>query len=105
MLPPGRPHTVSESEFPRVNEETQRSRDNTRRKILEDELAAEQKQLEEAKQKLQIAQDTPQVYRGKDGKTYRNVVQYEENVKAAQDEVSLHEKNIQALDTELSHTQ
>lgn len=101
MQPP-RAHTIGESEaFPRVNEETQRSRDDTRRKILEDELAAEQKLLDEARQKLQIAQDTPQVYH-KDGKTFRNVVKYEETVKAAQEEVTLHEKNVEALKTELS---
>lgn len=97
-----RPHTVGESEeFPRVNAETQRSRDDTRRKILEDELAAEQKQLDEARQNLQTAQDTPQVYH-QNGKTFRNVAKYEETVKAAQEEVSLHEKNIEALKTELS---
>lgn len=97
-----RPHTESETAFPRVNEQTQRNRDDTRRKILEDELAAERKLLDEAKQKLQLAQDTPMVYHGKDGKTYRNVAKYNENVKAAQDEVGVHEQNIEALQTELS---
>jgi Domain of unknown function (DUF4124) len=98
-----RPRSENQSEsFPRVNEETQRKRDNTRRKILENELAAEQKLLDQAKQNLQLAQDTPEVYRGQNGKTYRNVAKYQANVKAAQDEVSLHEKNIEALKTELS---
>ncbi len=95
-------HTESESKFPSVNQETQRNRDDTRRKILEDELAAEQKQLDQARQNLQLAQDTPMVYRGKDGKTYRNVAKYDANVKTAQDAVSLHERNINAIKTELS---
>lgn len=89
-------------DFPRVDSATQRNRDDTRRRILEEELATEQKLLEEARQKLQLAEDTPQVYRGKDGKIYRAVAKYEENVKAAQEEVSVHEKNIDALKTELS---
>lgn len=102
MQSPGRPRSTGESEeFPSVNKETQRSRDDTRRKILEDELAAEQKLLDEARRNLQTAQDTPQVYH-QNGKTFRNVVKYEESVKAAQEEVTLHENNIAALKTELS---
>lgn len=100
---PGRSRSETPAgDFPRVDEATQRNRDDTRRRILEEELATEQKLLGEARQKLQLAEDTPQVYRGKDGKTYRAVAQYEESVKAAQEEVSLHERNIEALKTELS---
>jgi hypothetical protein len=107
MVPPAssgrsRPETSTPEDFPRVDGATQRNRDDTRRKILEEELATEQKLLAEAREKLQLAEDTPQVYRGKDGKTYRAVAQYEESVKAAQEEVSLHEKNVEALKTELS---
>lgn len=97
-----RSETSSSENFPRVDSATQRSRDDARRKILEDELATEQKLLAEAREKLQVAEDTPQVYRGKDGKTYRAVAKYEENVKAAQEEVSLHSNNVEALKTELS---
>lgn len=103
-VPPARTRsgTSTPEDFPRVDGATQRSRDDVRRKILEDELATEQKLLAEARQNLQVTEDTPQVYRGKDGKTYRAVARYEENVKAAQEEVSLHEKNVEALKTELS---
>ena len=98
-----RPHSDSESEsFPKVNKQTQRNRDDTRRTILMNELESEQKLLDDAKKNLQVAKDTPQVYRGKDGKTYRNVAKYESTVKAAEDQVSLHEKNIEAIQTELS---
>lgn len=105
MVPPSgrsRSEAASPEDFPRVDGATQRSRDDARRKILEDELATEQKLLAEAREKLQVAEDTPQVYRGKDGKTYRAVARYEENVKTAQEEVSLHENNVEALKTELS---
>lgn len=104
MEPPARPRSVTTTEegFPRVDDATQKNRDDARRKILEDEMATEQKLLAEAREKLQVAEDTPMVYRGKDGKTYRAVAQYEENVKAAKEEVSLHEKNVEALKVELS---
>ena len=88
--------------FPKVDSETQKGRDDTRRKILQDELDAEQKLLETAKQSLSDAASTPDVYRGQDGKTYRNVAKYDEKVKPLQDEVDLHTKNVEALQTELS---
>ncbi len=101
MAPP--PPRGSAEGFPRVNTETQSRRDDARRKILEDELATEQKALEDARAKLQEAKDTPEVYRGADGRTYRNVAKYEANVNAAQEDVSAHERNVDALKTELSN--
>ncbi len=100
MAPP--PKANSEA-FPRVNTETQSKRDDTRRKILEDELATEQKALEEARAKLKEGQDNPEVFKGADGRTYRNVAKYEEKVGALQEEVSSHEKNVEALKTELAN--
>lgn len=97
MTPPGKV-----GEDLRVNQATQKRRDDARRRILEDELAAEQKLLAEARQKLQDAENTPHVYRTQDGKILRNVAAYEEDVKNAQNEVTLHEKNVEALKTELS---
>jgi len=98
----GPPKARSNSEF-RVDSQTQSKRDDKRRKILEDELATEQKALEDARARLQEAKDTPQVYKGADGKTYRNVAKFEENVNAAQEEVTSHEQNVKALQTELSN--
>jgi hypothetical protein len=88
--------------FPKVDQRTQKTRDDARRKILQDELANEEKLLADARQKLEDARNTPMVYHNKEGQTFRNVAGYEENVKAAQDEVALHEKNVQAIKTELS---
>jgi hypothetical protein len=101
MAPP--PKSSASEGFPRVNSETQGRRDDTRRKILEDELATEQKALEEARARLKEGQESPEVYKGPDGKTFRNVAKYEEKVNALQEEVSSHEKNVQALQTELSN--
>jgi hypothetical protein len=102
--------------FPRVNSETQNRRDDTRRKILEDELATEQKALEEARLKLKEGEENPEVYqqtvvvgKTKDGApitetvTRRNVAKYDEKVNSLQDDVSAHEKNVEALKTELSN--
>ncbi len=99
MAPPAR--QASPEGFPKVTGETQKARDESRRKILEDELAAEEKLLEESRQKLKLAEDTPEVYH-RNGKTFRNVPKYQANVKAAQEEVKLHEGNIEALKAELS---
>ncbi|HEU0186287.1 MAG TPA: DUF4124 domain-containing protein [Gallionellaceae bacterium] len=90
-------------DFPRVDSQTQKNRDSTRRAILEDELASEEKLLAEARQNLSDAEASPEVYKGADGKTYRNVAKYEEKVKAARDDVTTHEKNIDALKTELAN--
>jgi predicted RNase H-like nuclease (RuvC/YqgF family) len=104
MSPPPKNNSTSEKEnFPRVNSETQSRRDDTRRKILEDELATEQKALEDARVKLTEGQSNPETHKGADGQTYRNVPKYEEKVRALQEEVSLHEKNVEALKTELSN--
>lgn len=100
MMPPGKPR--SPDNFPQVDSKTQKNRDDTRFMILENEMAAEVKLLEEAKQKLQEAEANPEVFRGKDGKTYRNVEKYDEKIKPLQNDIDLHQKNIDALKTELS---
>jgi Lon protease-like protein len=102
-LPTTKPFKATGEEEFHVRQEEQKRRDDERRKILEDELATEQKQLDDARQKLQDAEDTPMVYHDKSGHTFRNVAGYDENVKAAQSEVDLHEKNVEALKTELSN--
>ena len=103
MVPPARPRSAASPEnFPRVDGETQKGRDDTRRKILQDELMTEEKLLDEARQKLKEGEAAPEVYRGQDGRTYRNVAKYEEKIKMLNDQVEMHQKNIEALNTELS---
>ncbi|TNC94672.1 MAG: hypothetical protein FD121_1549 [Gallionellaceae bacterium] len=100
--PRQRKYSESSSDL-RVNSETQNRRDDTRRKILEDELATEERALEEARAKLKEAEDNPEVFKSSTGQTFRNVAKYEEKVNNAQDDVKGHEKNIQALKTEISN--
>jgi len=101
-LPTMKPVTPASSGFPKVDGETQRGRDDTRRKILQDELDAEQKLFESANQALTEAESNPEVFKGQDGRTYRNVAKYDEKVKPLQEQVDLHKKNIEALKSELS---
>ena len=83
--------TTHPSDFPRVDDKTQKSRDDTRRKILEDELAAENKLLAEARENL------------KDRESRRNMPEYDEKIQALRKQVALHENNVAALNTELSN--
>ncbi|HEU0282639.1 MAG TPA: DUF4124 domain-containing protein [Gallionella sp.] len=103
MAPPAYPRSAASPEgFPKVDGATQKGRDDARRKILQDELNAEEKLLEEARQNLKEGEANPEVYHGKDGKTYRNVAKYEEKIKALKDQVDLHSQNVEALKIELS---
>ncbi len=97
-----RARNPSPSDFPRVDNNTQRNRDDTRGKILKDELATEDKLLADARHKLKAGEGNLGVFTGEDGKTYRNIAKYEEKIKSLQGQVILHEKNIEALKIELS---
>lgn len=77
-------------DFPKVDSGTQKSRDSMRHKILADELATEERLLAEARASL------------KQGETSRDA-KSEGKLRALQEEVTLHVKNISALQTELSH--
>lgn len=100
-LPTMSPYNASDADAARVKQATQKGRDDQRRRILEDELAAEEKQLAEARQNLQDAEDNPHVSHI-NGKTFRNVEGQQEDIKAAQDQVAQHQRNIEALKQELS---
>lgn len=103
MVPPSRTRSSDSAEgFPKVDNATQTDRDDTRRKILLEELSMEEKLLEEARQKLKEGEENPEVYRGQGGKTYRNVAKYEEKIKNLKNQVDMHSKNIEALEIELS---
>ncbi len=95
---------ANSADFPRVDSATQKGRDNTRRQILEDELATEEIALTESRGKLQTAAQNPEIYTDKEGKVFQNVSKQEEKMNALQEQVQMHEKNIAALKTELSNS-
>ena len=83
--------------FPRVDPATQKSRDGTRRKILEDELGGEEKALAQAKTELAEQEGI----RNGDERNYQKVL---DRLQKYKDEVERHQKNVDALKKELSTT-
>ena len=88
-------------DFPKVDTQTQKTRDVTRRKILEDELATEEASLASARANLKNTEDNPLPLVGADGVPFRNGGKQAEKLKSAQDLITLHEQNIKALKTEI----
>jgi len=88
--------TTTPSDFPRVNGDTQRGRDGDRRKILEQELATEQQNLDKARKALVEVEAS----RGGDDKSYQR---YLDRAPGIKDGVTLHERNIEALRQELTN--
>ena len=89
-----RSKAATPANFPRVDNETQRKRDASRRQILEDELKSEEKLLTEAKKNLVEGEA---VRLGSE----RNNQKYLDRVQKLHDDVAVHEKNIAALKKEL----
>ena len=114
LSPSAKARVATPDNFPKVDSRAQKERDLGRRKILEDELAAEEKLLAEAGQALKEGEENPEVFKvnrtitDKDGKssviteTRRNVAKYDEKIKKLKEQVTLHEKNIVALKKELA---
>jgi hypothetical protein len=81
--------------FPKVDGETQRQRDNDRRRILEHELANEQKLLEQARSELAV-QDSIRLG------SERNYQRVLDRLEPYRRKVKLHEDNIANLRRELA---
>lgn len=86
--PAGATANPSPAGFPRVQEDTQKARDGDRRHILEQELAGEQRNLEQARKDLSEQQAA--------GASGDRVAPY-------RDRVGQHERNIQAIQKELGN--
>ena len=97
-----RAKTPTPSDFPRVDRKTQDQRDDKRRQILQSELEIEQKALKEAQQAYEEGKAKPEVYRGANGKTFRNVAKFQEKMERLQADVDLHKNNIELLQKELA---
>ncbi len=87
--------TPTPPNFPKVDRDTQKSRDDGRRRILEDELSTEEKGLSDAKVKLAEQESI----RNGDEKNYQRVL---DRLKPYQDAVERHERNVSALKRELA---
>lgn len=100
---PAKKAAPTPANFPKVDGDTQRARDSDRRRILEQELATEQKSLDQATKDLGEAEADPETFRTKSGGIGRNVAAYDAKVKPLQDKVGLHERNIEALKKEIGN--
>lgn len=97
MPAPPRPRSAAANptpaNFPRVAEDTQKARDGDRRLILEQELGGEQRNLEQAKRELaeqEALRQPPSTAAGVD------------RLAPYRDRVAQHERNIAAIQKELS---
>jgi hypothetical protein len=86
--------TPTPPNFPKVDRDTQKSRDDGRRRILEDELTSEEKSLGDARAKLTEQESV----RNGDEKNYQRVL---DRLKPYQEAVDRAERNVSALKREI----
>jgi hypothetical protein len=82
--------------LPRVSEDTQKARDDERRRILEQELADENAQLAQAQ--AQLAEQEAVRNGGE-----RNYARFLERVQPYREAVATHERNVEAIKREISN--
>jgi chromosome segregation ATPase len=90
--------TPTPAGFPKVDADTQKSRDETRRKVLSEELAAEEKLLAAARATYANGAPVPLA------EEQANAEKYRERIARLRQSVALHERNIEALRKELGST-
>jgi hypothetical protein len=91
-----KPAAVSPASFPRVTTQTQKQRDDARRRILDQELASENRMLEQARLALV---DGKVVRAGDERNDYQS---YIARVQRLMETVKLHEQNVLAIQQEIS---
>jgi hypothetical protein len=87
--------SVSPASFPRVDRDTQRTRDSDRRRILEDELKAEEDRL--ARLRAEFNNGEPE-RRGDE----RNFALYQERIQRLREDIARVETNVGALRREIA---
>lgn len=94
--------TATPANFPKVDAGTQNQRDGKRKDILQAELEAEKQALAKSKEAYAEGESKPEVYKGANGKTFRNVAKFDEKMKALQADVDVHQRNIELLTKEIN---
>ena len=87
--------STSSAGFPRVDTGTQKARDSDRRRILDEELANEQKALDAARREL-ASQESVRT----DERNYQKAL---ERLQPYKDKLQIHERNIEALRKEIAN--
>ncbi|MBI1772603.1 MAG: DUF4124 domain-containing protein [Burkholderiales bacterium] len=93
--PQGKPAS-SPSDFPKVDDSTQKARDSDRKQILMDELKAEEQKLANIKKEYNNGEPER---RGDE----RNFAKYQERTNLMKEDISRTEKNIEALKREIAN--
>jgi len=91
--PAGAAATPTPAGFPKVQEDTQKARDNDRKHILEQELSTEQRSLEQAQRELTEQQGL---------RPAESPTTTADRIQPYRDRVAQHERNIVAIKKELS---
>jgi len=91
-----KPQPGAGDNFPKVDGQTQKKRDDERQRILEKELADEQQKLDAARQKL----SEQEAVRTGDERNYQRFL---DRVQPFRDEVANHERNIEAIRREIAN--
>ncbi|MGE5650782.1 MAG: DUF4124 domain-containing protein [Bacillota bacterium] len=94
--PPARTAASSPSDFPKVDGDTQKARDNDRKQILLDEMKSEEQKLANLKKEFNNGEPER---RGDE----RNYAKYQERVGAMKEDIGRTEKNIEALRREIGN--
>ena len=90
------PKAPTPASFPRVDPETQKGRDGVRRKVLAEELSAEEKLLAESRAAYADGAPPPLAEEKADAEKYRA------RIARLKQSVGVHEKNVEALKKELA---
>jgi hypothetical protein len=93
--PSGESRAIAPANFPRVDSQTQRNRDGDRKRILEEELAAEESKLQALRQEYNNGE--PERLGSE-----RNYARYQERVARLQADLQRAENNIASLKRELA---
>ncbi|MDR1163481.1 MAG: DUF4124 domain-containing protein [Candidatus Accumulibacter sp.] len=88
--------TPTPPNFPKVDGSAQRTRDAERRRILESEKESEQKSLAQAQKDL----EEQEAMRGGNEKNYQRVL---DRLQPYKDKVASHERNLEAIEKEISN--
>jgi hypothetical protein len=88
--------SASPANFPRVDNATQRARDDDRREILNEELRAEEKKLADLKRDFNNGEPERQ---GNE----KNYAKYQERVARMRDDIGRAEKNVEAIRREIAN--
>jgi hypothetical protein len=92
----GRANSATPAGFPKVDAGTQKGRDDTRRKVLQDELATEEKLLAEARAAYGDGAPPPLP------EEQSSAQKYADRLARLRQGINLHEKNVEALRKELA---